>query len=129
MAGWGTAAVVVHAAVSSVHGRAHAELGVGLSPAQVLFVYVVILAAPVVAAILLWTRWSRAGAVLLAVSMAASLVFGVYHHFIAISPDHIAHLPAGLAETQRMFRLTAALLAVTEALGAGVGVWAWKSRR
>ena len=47
--------------------------------------------------------------------MVGSLVFGFLYHYIIISPDHVSHLPPGTA--QGMFRLTAVLLIVTEALG------------
>src|SRR5215475_11794704 len=88
-------AVVAHAIVAWFHGDAHRQLGVGLNDWQRVFVDVVILAAPVVAVVLVWTRAARWGYLLLAAAMAGALVFGVYHHFIAISPDHVAHLPEG----------------------------------
>jgi hypothetical protein len=54
------------------------------------FVLIVIGLCPLVAMALLWTLWDRAGLLLLAVSMAASLLFGLYHHFVAAGPDHIS---------------------------------------
>lgn len=117
----GTAAVVAHAVIAALHGTAHTDLGIQMTAAQTLFINVVIVAAPIVAAIALWTRFAHAGAVLLAVSMAGSLLFGVYHHYVAISPDHVAHLPAG--NLQDLFRATAVLLVVSEVFGAGVGAW------
>lgn len=117
----GTAAVLVHAVIAVLHGAAHADLGIRMTAAENAFINVVIVAAPVVAAAALWTRFMRAGAILLAGSMACSLLFGAYHHYVAISPDHVAHLPAG--NLQGLFRLTAVLLVVSEAAGSGVGVW------
>lgn len=116
---WATWLVILHAAINVAHGLAHGNLGVALSPAQKLFVSLVIMAAPILAAILCWTRWSRAGALLLALSMAAACAFGIYFHYVAISPDHVSHLPAGAS--QGLFRVTAALLAIVEAAGAVMG--------
>ncbi len=59
------AIVAVNMAVNVAHGRAHDRLGVGLAPWQAVFVYGVIVMAPIVAAALYWTRYKRAGAALL----------------------------------------------------------------
>jgi hypothetical protein len=122
-----TLAVVSHGVVVWFHGAAHKDLGVGLAPWEHLFVDVVILAAPVVALILVWTPLVRWGYLVLALSMFGALVFGVYHHYMAVSPDHVAHLPAGDAQTA--FKLTAALLVVTEAFGTAVGAWGFFGKR
>jgi hypothetical protein len=115
-----TIAVLVHLVVNVLHGRAHEALGVGLSPSQNVFVIGVILIAPLVAMVLLWTRFAHAGLVLLVVSMAGSLIFGAVYHYVVISPDHISHLPPGAA--QGMFRMTALLLILTELFGVVVGL-------
>jgi hypothetical protein len=117
----GLAAVVVHALIAVAHGIAHAELGVALSAFQTGYVVVVIGVAPVVASVLLWTRLARPGWLLLAVAMAAALVFGIYWHYVAVSPDHVSHLPEG--GLQGLFRLTALLLVFAEAFGTAVGFW------
>jgi hypothetical protein len=117
----GTLAVLAHAIVALVHGVAHARLGVELSTWQQGYVAVVIVFAPLLAAGMLWTRLARWGCVLLAASMAGSMVFGVYHHYVAVSPDHVSHLPPG--DWQGAFRRTALLLAVTESFGLAVGLW------
>ena len=117
----GTLAVVAHQAVAHLHGLAHRSLGINLNLAQMLFVGIVIVVAPILAAILLWTKRARAGAALLAVSMPASLAFGVYHHFLLVSPDHVAHLPAG--DQQSLFIMTAYLLPVFEIAAAAIGLW------
>ncbi len=121
-----TFAVISHAFVSWVHGMAHKDLGVGLELWERIFVDVVILGA-VVAIILIWTPLKQCGYLTLALSMAGALVFGVYHHYMAVSPDHVEHLPPGDAQT--MFKMTAALLVATEALGTVVGAWGWLRRR
>jgi hypothetical protein len=117
----GLAAVVVHALIVLAHGIAHAELGVELSVLQTGYVVVVIAVAPIVASVLLWTRLSRPGWFLLTVSMAAALVFGIYWHYVAISPDHVSHLPEG--SFAGAFRFTARLLVFSEAFGTVVGIW------
>ena len=48
--------LVVHAVVGVLHELAHRDLGIELTQVQTLFVNLVILAAPVVAVVLLWSR-------------------------------------------------------------------------
>ena len=115
-----TIAVLAHLLVSLVHGYAHNQLGVGLSAWQNFYVLVVITLAPLVALALVWMRRERIGFALLVISMAGSLIFGGYFHYIGISPDHVSHLPAG--DAQGLFRVTAVLLLATELFGAVVGV-------
>ena len=45
---------------------------------------------------------------------------GLHHHFLVPSPDHVAHVVPGW---QLPFGLTAVLLGLSEAAGAGVGAW------
>ena len=116
-----TVSVVVHLVVSLVHGRAHEGLAVGLSNWQNIYVFTVILIAPLIAMLMIWTRLARAGLVLLVISMAGSLIFGVAYHYVVISPDHVSHLPPG--DAQGLFRTTALLLILTELFGVAVGLW------
>lgn len=113
-------AVLAHLFVSFFHGSAHSQLGVGLSAWQNWYVAIIIMIAPLVAAILIWTRKKSVGLVLLVISMAGSLVFGVYYHYVFVSPDHVSHLPTG--EAQGLFRFTALMLVATEAFGLVVGL-------
>lgn len=122
-----TLAILSHAGVAWLHGQAHKELGVGLNTWQTLFVNVVITAAPLVAMVLVWTRQARWGYLLLALSMAGALLFGIYHHYIAVSTDHVSHLPPG--DAQKMFKTTAILLIVTETIALAVGILGWRARR
>jgi hypothetical protein len=123
-----TAIVVAHLLVNIAHGLAHQELGVGLSPPDSIFVIVVILIAPLLAMMLLWTAKKRLGLILVSLSMFGSLLFGLYHHFIVISRDHVHSQPAnpwGIA-----FVLTAYGLLIAEAIGTYVGIhflWVAKS--
>lgn len=118
-----TAIVVIRQAVAVLHGNAHEQLGVGLSPWQNAFVYSVIVAAPIVAAVLYWTRYAAAGALLLGVSMLAGMLFGIFFHFVHVSPDNVQHLPAG--DSQGFFIATAILLVPVELVGTGFGFWSW----
>jgi len=117
---YATEIVVAHLLVNIVHGLAHRELGVGLAPLDSIFVIVVVFIFPLIAAGLIWTAAKRLGFILLSLSMFGSLLFGLYHHFLSVSPDHI-HLqpPSAWGMT---FVLTAYLSLITEAIGTYVGV-------
>ena len=115
-----TLLVLLHLAVSVLHGRAHTGAVVPLSTAASIFVFTVIIAAPLVGVAVLWFFSVRGGAWLLAGSLAASLVFGVVNHFVLESPDHVAQVAA---QWRVLFGTTAVLLAVTEALGSGLAFW------
>ena len=114
------AVVLTHLAVSVFHGRAHDGAAVPLSLAGSLFVYVVILAGPL-AGLAVWRWRPRAGAWIVAASMIGALVFGLINHFIIQGSDHVAHVAP---EWRTLFGVTAALLVVSEAAGAAVGIWA-----
>jgi hypothetical protein len=112
------AVVLIHLAISLMHGGAHAGAQVPLPLAGTLFVYIVILAGPLAG--LAAFAWSpRAGALIVAVSMAGALIFGLVNHFIISGADHVAHVAA---EWRTLFGTTAALLVVSEAVGVAVAV-------
>src|SRR5262249_10513845 len=91
---------------------------VPLSAAANLFVFAVILAGPLVGLGLMWPA-RRIGLWVIALTMSGSFVFGVLNHFVFAGPDHVAEVDA----TWRMlFSVTAALLAMTEAFGAGLAI-------
>jgi len=115
-----TAIVVAHLLVNIAHGLAHRELRVVLDPPASIFVIVVVLISPLLAMALVWTAQKRPGLILLLLSMFGSLLFGLYHHFLAASPDHVRLQPAspwGIA-----FFLTAYGLLITEAIGVYMGI-------
>jgi hypothetical protein len=115
---WLASVVIAHLAISIVHGAAHAQAHVPMSRTANLFVFVVILAGPLVG--LAWTlRSRRIGAWLIGVTMAASLVFGLVNHFVLATPDHVSHVDP---RWQPLFATTAVLLAFTEALGFGLAI-------
>src|SRR4029077_6703489 len=115
---WLTATVLSHVAISFVHGAAHASADVPLSPAANLFVYIVILAGPIVGLALSRLGW-RIGNWVIAITMAASLVFGVVNHFLLASPDHVSHVAQ---QWRTLFATTAVLLALTEAAGSVLAI-------
>ena len=125
---YATTIVVAHLLVNIVHGLAHRELHVGLAPLASVFVIVVVLISPLIAMALIWTAAKRLGFILLSLSMFGSLLFGLYYHFLAFSPDHIHSQPSGGWGTT--FVLTAYLLLITEAIGTYVGAhFLWIARR
>ncbi len=121
-----TITVIAHLIVNLLHGRAHTELGVGLTSWQQLYVIVVILLAPLIGLALSWTRYARAGLWLILVSMLGSLIFGACYHYIIVSNDHVSDLPPG--DARGMFRVTAILLLITEALGVVLAAVALKTK-
>ena len=116
-----TVVVLFHLMNNLAHGRAHGELGVSLNEWQTYYVIVVILIAPLIAMLWIWTPYPRLGVLVLVISMAGSLIFGVIYHYVIVSPDHVSHLPPG--HLQGIFRMTALLLALTELIGVIVGLW------
>lgn len=115
---WLAAAVFGHLIISLIHGYAHAGAHVDLTAMQSAFVYMVILAGPLIGFALFFLR-PRAGALLIAAAMAGSLVFGLVNHFIVASPDHVAHV---VEQWRPLFTGTAVLLVATESLGVFLGL-------
>lgn len=118
---YGTLASVLATLAHVLHGISHVEHRVLLATWQWTYVMVVVVLAPVVAAVLLWTRLQRVGAWLLLASMAGALFFGLAFHFLVSGPDNVFTLHAG-AEREA-FRFSAVLIALTEVLGCVAGVW------
>jgi hypothetical protein len=110
--------VTVHLLLVLVHGKAHSQLHIQANTWQGTFIAVVIVIAPVFAMALLWTRLRRIGLVLLPITMAGSLVFGMAYHFFVSGSDNALELYSGHWES--LFRTTAIWLAVIEA-----GTIAW----
>ena len=116
------AVVAFHFVVVVLHSIAHQVLPVKATPAQLAFILPVIIVAPVVAGLML-LKFVKPGMLLLAVSMLGSFVFGVYYHFIADTIDHVAHVTHTHPNFWgQMFQATAYLLALSEILGAAIGL-------
>jgi hypothetical protein len=120
---YGTAVLGLSVAVNLLHTASHAGQHIMFLPAwQLAYVTVVIYAAPVVAAVLIWIRYDLAGAWLLVAAMAGSLVFGLLYHFVVPGPDNVFTQPLG--PWRAAFGTTAVLLALLQVIGGSVGVWA-----
>jgi hypothetical protein len=115
---WMTATVLAHLLVAVAHGTAHDGAHVPLSLAANLFVYIVILAGPLVGLVLTWFTESF-GSRLIATTMAGAFVFGCVNHFVLASSDHVAHVDP---QWRALFTTTAVLLAATEALACGLAI-------
>jgi hypothetical protein len=114
------AVILAHLGIAVLHGGAHKRLLIGLSANQQFFVWAVIIAAPLLAALLLLVNFRRAGGLFLFSSMAGSLVFGAWNHFLVRSADNIASIPPtgwGMA-----FRVTAIFLFFIEVIGCAMGI-------
>lgn len=111
--------VVIHFIIVLWHGAAHGEIPVQLSSAQTAFVIIVITLLPVIGGGLLWSRRKIAAAWLITLSMLAALVFGVINHFMLESSDYVVEVPVNA--WRHSFVLSAALVAVTEAIGTALG--------
>lgn len=121
--------IVVHLLLVILHAAAHQILAVDPSALQLSFILVVIMGAPVVGGLLLW-KFDKAGAILLTFSMAGSLLFGVYNHFIGHSIDHVAEVARLQPEVwSKIFQVSAVCLAISEAGGTLIGVWLTAIRR
>ena len=115
----GVIIVALHFLVSLVHGAAHNSLHIDMVVWQTVYILIVITIAPIVAGVLLW-RKARIGFLLLMCSMLGALIFGGYYHFIAAGIDNVASV--GSHSWGPAFRVTAVLLALTEAAGVLTGV-------
>lgn len=115
IAQYGTAIVVMHVIVHGLHGFAHHEIPVSLSLLQGLFVGVVVILAPIIAAGLLWTPFYRIGSWLLLGSMAGSLLSAIYNHHLVISPDHVSQV--SFEGFGLLFQVTAYLMLIVDGLG------------
>ena len=109
--------VVLHLLITTPHSLAHTNLHIAMEAWQNIYIFLVILIAPIVAALLIWKR-KPSGFVVLALSMIGSFVFGVYYHFVATGADNVFTLL--VSSWTLTFQLSAWLLAITELAAAVV---------
>jgi hypothetical protein len=119
---FGLGLVVAHLGISTIHGLAHQGAMVTLTTFGLVYVLVVITLAPLVASGLLFSRWARTGALLLALSMSGSFAFGVWYHFLSATNDNVVEVHGPWHST---FLWTAIALALIEFLGIIAGVLAY----
>jgi hypothetical protein len=122
----GLGIILAHLAISVLHGLAHQGATVTLTTFGSVYVLVVITLAPLVAGVLLFTRWARIGALLLALSMLGSFVFGGWYHFLSATNDHVSQVHGPWRST---FIWTAIVLAGSELLGVIIGISAFNKLR
>jgi hypothetical protein len=122
---WMATAVLAHLVTAVVHGAAHGGAQIPISVVASLFVFVVILAGPVLGLAVSW-RAERLGSLIVALTMAGSLVFGFVNHFLVDSPDHVSHVEA---QWRMIFGTTAVLLTISEMLGLFVAIRLIRVRR
>ena len=121
----GTAIVIMYLLTIFTHGAAHARLAIEISAAQNYFVWGVMVIAPLLALMLLWTSLQRIGLYLLVLSMAAAIPFDLYFHFVASGPDNA--LQQGSGPWPATFVVTAYLLLLFAVAGVFAGAWFLRS--
>lgn len=112
------ALVFAHLIISMIHGREHQGAMVALTSWQSIYVLVVITVGPILGAAFLYSRWQRPAALLLAISMFGSLVFGGWYHFLSATTDNVAAVHGVWHST---FLWSAIAIAILEAAGLVVG--------
>lgn len=118
-----TGLVAGHLVATLWHGSAHSHLAIDLPPEKTFFVFTVILIAPILATWLVWTRYVSMGLWVFFLSMLGSFLFGVYHHYVLVSPDNIGHLPGGSPELHSQFVTSAGAIALLELASALYGAF------
>ena len=113
------ALILIHLIVSTLHGWAHQAAMVALTTFGNVYVIVVITLMPLIAAAFLFTRKKRIGALLLALSMLGSFIFGFWYHFLSQTNDNVTQVHGPWHST---FLWTAIALAIIELAGAVVGL-------
>lgn len=118
--------ILAHIITTGLHGIAHQQAGVSISDFQSAYVFLVTLAAPIAAAIILFfnkPKIQRGGALLLLVSMLGSLLFGLVYHVLLPGSDNIftviMHEP--FLDGAVFFTSTAILLVIIDGVGSWVG--------
>ena len=115
---WLTAVILIHLAVSIIHGLAHTGAHVALSPSGSLFVLIVILIGPLAGLALMWPARQLGGGII-AITMAGSFVFGLVNHFLIAGDDFALHVDL---QWRTLFTATAILLAGIELVGCGLAI-------
>ena len=118
-----TLLVAVHHAIAYIHSGAHTDLAIVMSVLQNAFIYFVILLVPLAGTVLMWMSRSKMGLWAVIIGMVGALIFGVIHHYMLVSPDHIVHLPAATPTVHDTFIWTAGAMAMLEGVCAMVAAY------
>jgi formate-dependent nitrite reductase membrane component NrfD len=120
--------VLVHIIIDVLHGVAHQQAGISISDIQSAYVYLVTVAAPIAAAVMLFfnkpKKIQQGGAWLLFISMLGSLLFGLVYHVLLPSSDNIFTVmqePTLDAAAPFFFTSTAILLLIVDGIGSWIG--------
>lgn len=113
------ALILIHLIVSTGHGWAHQAAMVTLPTFGYVYVALVITLTPLVSAVFLFVRKIKIGALLLALSMFASFIFGFWYHFLSHTGDNVSQVHG---PWHSVFLWTAIALALIELVGTIVGV-------
>lgn len=122
----GTALILTHLVISTIHGLAHQGATVRLTTFGYVYVTIVITVVPLVAGALLFSRQQKLGALLLTLSMLGSFGFGVWYHFLVPGTDNIGDVHGPWHVT---FLWTAITLALLEFVGVITGLWLYRAIR
>ena len=114
------ATVLLHLGITVAHANTHLKAQVALSNTALLFVFMIVLAGPIVGLIMQRTAYPRGGAWLIAATLGGAFCFGVANHFLIPGADHVSHV---MGAWRALFQATAVFLAVTEFLASGMAVW------
>ena len=108
------ALVLVHLGVVGVHSAAHVALGIVPGTVDSAFIVGVIVAGPLVAALVLRSR-PTLGLALLGAFLLASFAYGIDNHFLTTGPDRLSVLMS--EPWTGVFVVTAVALAALEIVG------------
>ena len=118
-----TVVVLIHHIIAFVHGGVHTELTILMALWQTSFINIVIVLIPLVGVVFLWTRHRKLGLYGVIVGMVGALLFGIVHHYMLVSPDHISHLPAAAAHIHAKFEWTAGAIVMLEGIVAALAAY------
>ena len=118
-----TVVVLIHHIIAFVHGGVHTELTILMALWQTFFINIVIVLIPLVGVVFLWTRHRKLGLYGVIVGMVGALLFGIVHHYMLVSPDHISHLPAAAAHIHAKFEWTAGAIVMLEGIVAALAAY------
>lgn len=107
--------IINHLAVLYWHGLSHTHAPVPTTLAQDTIIYSIIIAAPLIGLVLLYSQQRRVGYTVIAIAFFVACLFGVLNHFVLRGVDHISQVPAG--DWQLSFQVSSLLLAILESAG------------